>query len=1198
MKPGIPWSVKGIEAEAREAAKFAARRSGMTLGEWLNSMILEQVEGGDDLDRRYGRRRPAIPARHGYGGADDLRSRLDALADQLSSLNLRDQDTATGRYLARSIQDPEADPALKSVMRRLENNEIQFTEAIHKVSDRLDDLAGRAAHERAAADPRVDELVTRMEANEQHTCHAIDRMGAELGNLARQVSELPAAGSFDKPEDVPGYSSLETALRNVVDHIEVSDKRTRETLKGLQERIAATHKAAEAGRSAPVPDQTAALDRLERQLSQLAERMQSQETRGLKAVKDMVDEKFTRLSEQVSTASHSADTLVQKAETAAGRLAERQVREAEQRLKSMIAEATAKAARGADGPELARLRTDIEGLGRRLEALQTEAASERDVRSLKAALEEVSSTVARGPDLTPFTEFEQRITALSSELSARSGQGEMDTHLMALAERLDELDGAVRAMAEPVAGDDAALAGLRQHIAAVDERLSATERQLGHLQTIEKSIAQLFEAVEHSKSSTEEIAEATARRVVDQMAAREGTPGGASAETSAAIQALEQGLSAVKASAETADRRNQETLEAVHETLEQIITKLGELESWHSASAAATARREADERPHGDDPAGALSWNALMPDLAGDEGPAADTGQNPADDDGFMPTLPSPGETGAEGDQGLADHPAEPVFTLDEADEASPPVREDYIAAARRAAQTAAPRSGLAAVGAFSLFARNKVPAAHSVATDPAAGVPGKSRLSLAFLKARGKTASNGQAAPGPAAGALATPGDAAARRKRLILVGAVLLAAAAAYSLNVQRQVSAPAGDPPRMGDLSPLPAPATGDPLVSGALSANADGPVKAARTDILDNALVRHTGMAPAEALAPEPAPEPTSSDVITTASLAPQSTTRKDDVATRLSALAAPVGQDKAAAAVGADPDALPAAIGSPALRQAAASGIANAQFVVASRYLEGKGIDRDAVAAARWYQKAAAQGLASAQYRLATLFERGTGVPQDLVAARNWYTSAAEAGNVKAMHNLAVLHADDSRGTADYARAVRWFGAAAGYGLKDSQFNLAVLNERGLGTAVDRKAAFRLYSLAARQGDKDAAARVQALRPYLGGAELASVESEVAAWLPRKIDRTVNFVTIEDAAWNVEAGNQAAALPPSPDLTGSRLISRAQELLGGLGYDVGSRDGVMGSRTANAVRLFQMQNGLAVTGMVSNELLRHLMSRTG
>ncbi len=41
-----PWSVKGIDPKAREVAKDLARRSGMTLGEWLNRAILE----GDTLE--------------------------------------------------------------------------------------------------------------------------------------------------------------------------------------------------------------------------------------------------------------------------------------------------------------------------------------------------------------------------------------------------------------------------------------------------------------------------------------------------------------------------------------------------------------------------------------------------------------------------------------------------------------------------------------------------------------------------------------------------------------------------------------------------------------------------------------------------------------------------------------------------------------------------------------------------------------------------------------------------------------------------------------------------------------------------------------------------------------------------------------------------------------------------------------------
>src|ERR1043165_948105 len=46
MKQSVPWSVKGVEADARETAKELARRSGMTLGQWLNAMIAEQ--NGED----------------------------------------------------------------------------------------------------------------------------------------------------------------------------------------------------------------------------------------------------------------------------------------------------------------------------------------------------------------------------------------------------------------------------------------------------------------------------------------------------------------------------------------------------------------------------------------------------------------------------------------------------------------------------------------------------------------------------------------------------------------------------------------------------------------------------------------------------------------------------------------------------------------------------------------------------------------------------------------------------------------------------------------------------------------------------------------------------------------------------------------------------------------------------------------------
>jgi localization factor PodJL len=45
-----PWSVKGVDPEAREAAKIAARRAGLTVGQWLSQTIrhaaTEQLRNG------------------------------------------------------------------------------------------------------------------------------------------------------------------------------------------------------------------------------------------------------------------------------------------------------------------------------------------------------------------------------------------------------------------------------------------------------------------------------------------------------------------------------------------------------------------------------------------------------------------------------------------------------------------------------------------------------------------------------------------------------------------------------------------------------------------------------------------------------------------------------------------------------------------------------------------------------------------------------------------------------------------------------------------------------------------------------------------------------------------------------------------------------------------------------------------------
>src|SRR3569832_446894 len=53
MRAELPWNVAGIPPEAREAVRAAARREGLSVGEWLTRRILNDFSGAED---------PAAPA--------------------------------------------------------------------------------------------------------------------------------------------------------------------------------------------------------------------------------------------------------------------------------------------------------------------------------------------------------------------------------------------------------------------------------------------------------------------------------------------------------------------------------------------------------------------------------------------------------------------------------------------------------------------------------------------------------------------------------------------------------------------------------------------------------------------------------------------------------------------------------------------------------------------------------------------------------------------------------------------------------------------------------------------------------------------------------------------------------------------------------------------------------------------------------
>lgn len=190
-----------------------------------------------------------------------------------------------------------------------------------------------------------------------------------------------------------------------------------------------------------------------------------------------------------------------------------------------------------------------------------------------------------------------------------------------------------------------------------------------------------------------------------------------------------------------------------------------------------------------------------------------------------------------------------------------------------------------------------------------------------------------------------------------------------------------------------------------------------------------------------------------------------------------------------------------------LSVAAANGDSCAQFKVALMYLDGDGLGRDELEAAKWLTCAAEQGHVGAQFHLANLYYFGGYVWQEREAAEKadrrvkgrakaladslapkavnatpdevgtamilGMFASARAGEEQLQAELAVTHVESDGIAKDYVKATKWFQMAAMQGHDEAQKRMGDIMSDGLGVARDFNEARKWYRLAADQGNKDA-----------------------------------------------------------------------------------------------------------------------------
>ena len=538
MPPVAPWSVKGIDPRARALAKSAARREGMTLGEWLNRVILD--DGVSDTAKDWDDQLSRFP---GFGGGDGGGSDSD---DALSELvqRLSDRLEASERRSTQALSH--IDQSVTAISRRLDMIEDNIDEDGESAQDALkrsraqqEELLDRVRRlERTGpgggADPAalksvettVGKLASRLYETERDVRTELDTL-AHKEERRRDSAERGLEKLGQRLDDTEKTLTDETrALRDLV---ETRDERTQsllsdlqDTSRSLQSRIISAESATQRAAEALAGSQ----EKLDARLRQL-ESLQSN------ALKDEdVQRRIDALAREVAdvireTRSECARQIAEVSKNADGPRLERALADAETRLRAAEQRQTDSLQRiGAEVARLARavdqrLDRSEERLQRRLDEAEAKRQTKEDRADIEARLEKV-----RHDNTVAMRRIGEQVAKLGENLADRVQQAEHRSaqaveaageRMAQVVERLEhsrsanseqDLETRIRASEERTAQRiDQAMTGLHERL---DQARQDTSEALSPVQKAMNALAIRLEAIEGRKGKSKDKEESKA----------------------------------------------------------------------------------------------------------------------------------------------------------------------------------------------------------------------------------------------------------------------------------------------------------------------------------------------------------------------------------------------------------------------------------------------------------------------------------------------------------------------------------------------------------------------------------------------------------------------------------------------------------------------------------------------------------------
>ena len=223
MNRAAAWSVRGVGRETRNAAQEAARRAGVSLGEWLDQVIAEQA------------------AEQGVNPEDfDQDERLDAIGDRLSGLPRQDDDDLGAGRGRRDGEGEGEESRPRAPSPATSGNSSRAEELLEAAIDKLESRAAKSEARTARAFNFVATWIERSQKSRRDEYETLQAVVGRLASLEERLAgqQAAAAAAANQPAaPADGARSLDERLSELARRIEASDKERRGALRAIRPRF-------------------------------------------------------------------------------------------------------------------------------------------------------------------------------------------------------------------------------------------------------------------------------------------------------------------------------------------------------------------------------------------------------------------------------------------------------------------------------------------------------------------------------------------------------------------------------------------------------------------------------------------------------------------------------------------------------------------------------------------------------------------------------------------------------------------------------------------------------------------------------------------------------------------------------------------------------------------------------------------------